>query len=362
MFGVLRGASCAMKSDERVQWMNHICGVCLALRDECGQTSRVTTNYDSALISVLCEAQQEMPAETVQSTCPLRGSRMRSDVVSPQTVGAKYGAVLALTAGATKIEDHVADGEHIFRYVPNFSRHVAARWQRVGTQAAHRLGFDTRSITAQVAHQDEIESRSGEDFYFYARPTELAMGSAFQHTAVLTSRPHNAPLLYEIGRMFGRIMYLLDAYQDYAEDLARHQFNGLAASVPAAQIKEVSQQVFEQAYTAVQDRMGQLDLPRPTLLRKLLIGQLRQQGGNVLGIRRISCATGGCHGVVREDPLETERRRRRQACCDAPVHCPIDCCECCCGDACCDSCCNESCCQAECCDACCQVDSCCCCG
>ncbi len=388
MFGVLRGASCAMKPEERVQWMNHICGVCLALREEGGQASRITTNYDSALISVLCEAQETAPAEMVQSTCPLRGTRMRGDVVSPQATGAKYGAALALTAGATKIEDHVADGDTALRYLPGMSRNMAARWQGIGTQVAQTLGFDTQAITQQVARQDTVESKWGEDFYFYARPTELAMGSAFQHTAVLTHRPHNAPLLYEIGLMFGRIMYLLDAYQDYAEDLARDKFNALAASIAPDKVKDEAQAIFKEAYATIKRNFAELDLPQPALARKLLVTQLRQRGYNLLDIARISCASCNCDGTLRADTsadgrglanagvLQMSRRRRRRRhrrerregcagslcgfliCCDCVTDCC--CCGCCdfelceCDDGGCEICeCSVCCCEAELCDGCC---------
>ena len=70
MFGVLRGAGCSMEPEEQAHWMNHICGVCLAVRDQAGHAARITTNYDAALLSVLCEAQAEVPAQQAMSCCP----------------------------------------------------------------------------------------------------------------------------------------------------------------------------------------------------------------------------------------------------------------------------------------------------
>ena len=393
MFGVLRGASCAMKPEERDQWMNHICGVCLALREEGGQASRITTNYDSALISVLCEAQETTRLETAVSTCPLRGPRLRAEVVSPHSKGAQYGAALALTAGATKIDDHVADGDSALRYLPRISMKAADRWQEHGRRVAQKLGFDTQGIMTHVTKQASIEAELGRDFLFYSRPTELAMGNAFQHTAVIAHRPQNAPLLFEIGAMFGRIMYLLDAYQDYAEDKARQKFNGLAAGLAPESVKGEAQKIFKQAYAKIKTNFAQLDLPQPDLARKLLVTQLRQRGYNLLDIAKVSCASCNCQGAITPEADEASlgvlqmsaRRARRIArrargrgksagCCSTICDCMI-CCDCvtdCCCCGCCDfdicscdeggSCelceCSVCCCEAECCDGgcCCDCD------
>ena len=44
-------------------WQAHLCGMCLALRDDHGQVARLATNYDGLIISVLPEAQADGPPE-----------------------------------------------------------------------------------------------------------------------------------------------------------------------------------------------------------------------------------------------------------------------------------------------------------
>lgn len=43
------------------EWMAHLCGLCLTLRSEHGQSARLVTNYDGLLVSVLVEAQAPVP-------------------------------------------------------------------------------------------------------------------------------------------------------------------------------------------------------------------------------------------------------------------------------------------------------------
>ena len=228
MFGILRGASCTMKPDQRQAWMGHICGVCLALRDQAGQLSRVATNYDAALISVLCEAQTPTAPTRYTSHCPLR-SQFKLDITAPSSEAAQYAASVALVMASTKVQDHLADQETWLRHLPYLAGQMAQRWGRQGRSLAAQFGFASEAIETQVQQQVSIEACSTHDFFAYTRPTELAVAAAFQHTSVIAQAPQNADPLYQMGRMFGRIMLLLDSYEDYAADIAANKFNALAA-------------------------------------------------------------------------------------------------------------------------------------
>ncbi len=135
MFGVLQGCGCRFTKAERQEWMAHVCGLCLALRRDHGQISRLTTNYDAALLSVLYDAQASEPAQRRSHLCPLRPG-LRGDVVADDQPGARYAAAVCALTGATKIADHVADGEGWPSYVPAiagwFGRSLGAAGAAVG--------------------------------------------------------------------------------------------------------------------------------------------------------------------------------------------------------------------------------------
>ncbi len=289
MFGVLRGTSCSLKRDDRQAWMGHICGTCIALRDNYGQPSRLTTNYDAALLSVLCEAQNPAPAEQITTFCPLR-SKATMPIAAPDSGGAKYAASVALLMASTKIEDHVEDKETFLRHIPYLATKLARNWKKAATQTAQTLDFNTALIEEQTSRQSAVEAQPNRDFFYYSRPTEVAVGAAFRHTAVIAHCPQNADILYEMGQMFGRIMYLLDSYQDYAADVAANKFNALAASFREQDIKQHTERIFQQAYQNFRKQFHQLELAKPDLARKLLIQQLKQKGHRVLDLT--TC--GGC--------------------------------------------------------------------
>lgn len=215
--------------------MAHLCGLCLALRDDHGQMARVVTNYDGLVISVLVEAQTEGAGREAgrrrAGPCPLRG--MRSAEVA-HGEGARLAAAVSLVLASAKVRDHVADGDGMLarRPVAAAARRVASRWDRKGASSGAGVGFDTAVLVEAVDRQAGIEASAGEGTALLGvtEPTETATAAAFGHTAVLAGRPGNRAPLEEAGRLFGRLAHLLDAVEDLDEDARTGSWNPLAAT------------------------------------------------------------------------------------------------------------------------------------
>ncbi|GHJ42966.1 hypothetical protein Cs7R123_03080 [Catellatospora sp. TT07R-123] len=231
MFGIIR--PCAHSLSERLhgEWLGHLCGLCLALRDEHGQAARIVTNYDGLIISVLTQAQLGTAQRRTAGPCPLRG--MRTATVA-DGAGARLAAAVSLVLASAKLSDHAADGDGLYarRPVAAGARVVARRWAARAHRSGLDLGLDTSVLLAVIAGQREVESAVGlgGSLLTVTEPTEIATAAAFAHTAVLAGRPGNAEPLAEAGRFFGRIAHLLDAVEDLAADRAAGAWNPLAAT------------------------------------------------------------------------------------------------------------------------------------
>ncbi|MFI6156430.1 DUF5685 family protein [Kitasatospora sp. NPDC051170] len=234
MFGIIR--PCKHRLSERLQasWMAHLCGLCLALRDDHGQLARTATNYDGLIISVLVEAQAAREDSSWRRTagpCPLRGMRTASVAKGE---GARLAAAVSLTLASVKIRDHVEDRDGVFarRPVAAGARAVTRRWDRRSAGSASVVGFDTGVLLEAASRQGELERSllPGDSVLLVTEPTETATAAAFEHTAVIAGRPGNAAPLAEAGRLFGRLAHLLDAAEDQAEDAASGAWNPLTAT------------------------------------------------------------------------------------------------------------------------------------
>ncbi|MFC5831803.1 DUF5685 family protein [Nonomuraea insulae] len=231
MFGIIRPCSEHGCPSLRAAWQAHLCGLCLTLRDTQGHGARLTTNYDTLLVSVLTEAQLPSPApRRMAGPCALRGFR-GAEVVDARARGARLAAAVSLVLAAGRLRDHVADGEASFARTTTL---LADRWQAGGSRLAADVGFDPEPLIAVVDRQLALERGFTSDGRLpvleLTGPTEDAVAAAFAHTAVLADRPGNAAALAEAGRFFGRIAHLLDASEDRAEDDARGAFNPLTAT------------------------------------------------------------------------------------------------------------------------------------
>ncbi|MDI5971657.1 DUF5685 family protein [Streptomyces sp. SL13] len=233
MFGIIRPCRHRMSEHLAVSWTAHLCGLCLALRDDHGQLARVATNYDGLVISVLVEAQAPARAggRRTAGPCPLRA--MRTAPVATGE-GARLAAAVSLVLASAKVRDHVADRDGLLgrRPVAAAARRVADRWERAGAGTGAGVGFDTAVLLDAVDRQAGVEALAGvgTPLLTVTEPTGMATAAAFAHTAVLAGRPGNVPPLTEAGRLFGRLAHLLDAVEDLAADRAGGAWNPIAAT------------------------------------------------------------------------------------------------------------------------------------
>lgn len=244
MFGMVR--PCTHRLGERLtaQWMAHLCGLCLALRGQAGQSARVVTNYDGLVISVLTEAQAgaERAGRRRAGPCPLRGMRTASVA---QGDGARLAAAVSLILASAKTRDHVTDRDGILarRPVAAVARRMAGVWDEKGARAGAGVGFDTALLVGAVERQPEVEALAGPGtpLLTVTEPTETATAAAFAHTAHLAGIPANAAPLAEAGRLFGRLAHLLDAVEDQEEDAASGAWNPLTATgTPRAEARRLA--------------------------------------------------------------------------------------------------------------------------
>ncbi|MFC5641717.1 DUF5685 family protein [Kitasatospora cinereorecta] len=369
MFGIIRPCRHRLSERLRTSWMAHLCGLCLALRDEAGQLARTATNYDGLIISVLVEAQS--PAGTAGGArrtagpCPLRG--MRTAAVA-RGEGARLAAAVSLALASVKVRDHVADRDGVFarRPVAAGARVVARRWDRQSAGGGSALGFDTAVLLDAAARQEELERSTGlgGSVLLVTEPTETATAAAFAHTAVLGGRPGNAAALAEAGRLFGRLAHLLDAAEDQAADAAAGLWNPLTAT---GTDRAEAERLCRDAVHGIRLALREVEFTDRALAHLLLAHETGQAVDRVFG-HGASCAVGShqapgtlpapkpprstlagcaawtlmactCQLLCCEHDDPWSRKRRDSWCarnCDCSDGC--DCCDGCDGCDCCDSC------------------------
>ncbi|WP_199040470.1 DUF5685 family protein [Glycomyces salinus] len=232
MFGILAPCPARTPEDLRPRWMGHFCGLCLELRDEAGHAARLTTNYDALTLSALVEGQTESREDArTAGPCALRGMRRQR---IPTGGGPRLAASASLLLAAAKLDDHRADRDGLASR-PGFAgiaRRTADRYRAKALAIGDAIDLPVDRVTAAIDLQQAAEAAAGPGTALEAvtAPTAEATAELFAHAAVLADRPGNIAPFRAAGAAFGALAHLLDAADDYEDDLRRGAWNPLRAT------------------------------------------------------------------------------------------------------------------------------------
>jgi hypothetical protein len=219
MFGLMRMRSCGVDRQERRRHRLHYCGVCKTIGRDYGAGARLALNHDIVLIAELMSA---LSGQTVpDSITP--GNCLRLPEDSPEFL--RYAAAANVLLAGAKLDDHAADSG-LFHW------RLLARWLHPRYLKARRAlagwGVDVAQVESLLGSQAGRE-QTPVSLEHVAEPTAFATGALLGQAAVVAGVPEQRPFLERFGRRFGTLVYLLDAWEDFARDLRRGEFNALAA-------------------------------------------------------------------------------------------------------------------------------------
>ncbi|PXW33651.1 UNVERIFIED_CONTAM: hypothetical protein DES50_102270 [Williamsia faeni] len=286
MFGILRPCMTHLDSELADLWRAHMCGVCLTLRSGHGQLSRLTTNTDAVVVSILVDAQRDSASGTVTAgPCALRGMRT-AQVIAPGELSVRLGATTSLTLASAKTTDVLAE-QVAGLAAPSRLRTRSARMagprlrRKALADATVSSAVGCPELLDDLSHQAEVEMRA-------STLDEITGGSAraaaavFAATAELAGVPENREMLTRIGADFGRCAHLLDAVADLEKDSKTGDFNPLSATGTSI---EAAWDDCRRLLAAIRTGLGTLRLRDDRLVTKLLVGGLNHSITEVFGRR-----------------------------------------------------------------------------
>jgi hypothetical protein len=193
-----------MKRAERLAY----CGSCKTIGAMYGQRARLLLNHDMVFLAELLMGEPEWGPAHRSFNC------MAMPKEHPRAL--QYAAAAAVVLAHFQINDQIADSGRL--------RWKAAKrflWPAYRKAAAdlRASGFPLDEMAATLATQTERERRAV-SLNDVAEPTARATEMVFAH---------GDPELASIGRRFGYLVYVLDAWEDRARDAKSGDFNALLA-------------------------------------------------------------------------------------------------------------------------------------
>jgi uncharacterized protein DUF5685 len=312
MYGLMRARHCGQGVEQGERHRLHYCGTCKTMGRLYGQRSRLLLNHDAVflaeLLTLLSAESSPWNADKAYlsyNCLSLPGSEDRM----PRALQLAAAANILLTE--FKVTDRIKDGGLVrWRLVQRF---FSGGFRRA-TAMLRRLDFPVDELRRLQDRQDEREANPNSprrnpaaSLRRLASPTAAATAMFFAHGARAVGRPEApdvAPAMRRLGYDFGRLVYLLDAFEDYEEDWRRGEFNALRAafgwateSLTAEQRRQAVEGLLELRRRIV-NRISTLPIPESyaRLFSDRLDNSLSRKTGRsltVLNFEAQSCRTRG---------------------------------------------------------------------
>ena len=215
MFGYVLVNPQTLEEGEKQRFRACYCGLCRALKARYGDAGRLTLSNDMTFLSMLLSALYE-PEETQGALrCPLHPLKKR---LYTQSAATDYAADMNILLAYYKCRDDAQD--------------EGALRGKIGLRALRRAYRQVRQAHPEVCEKvrdslnalDEMEKQRCQDIDALCRPAGQMLGACFAWRQDVF-----APALERMGAALGRFIYLMDAYEDYDQDVRAGRFNPLTA-------------------------------------------------------------------------------------------------------------------------------------
>lgn len=221
MFGLMRAKQCGMTAEEKHFRRLHYCGTCKTIGSLYGQKSRMLLNHDTVFLAEILTSLSDEKVENWEKS--YQSYNCLSLPKNEMPISLQFAATANVILTEFKIADHVSDTrQRRFKLAHRiFSKEFIEAEKHL-----KEWNFPLEEVRSLLEKQTSIENNST-DLNELTLPTAIATATFFEEGAKLIGRKELANLAHEIGFNFGKLIYVLDAFEDFERDAKTNQFNAL---------------------------------------------------------------------------------------------------------------------------------------
>lgn len=251
MYGYLRIHVPELKVREQEYYRAVYCGLCRTMGKCTGQCSRMTLSYDFTLFAL---ARMALTGETVtfkHRRCiahPLR-KRPMAEPTSALRLCANTSAILA----HHKVKDDLRDERGLKRTAATAVSPFTSSMRRRAVKQGY--GDMDRGVCLAMQELGELETAR---LPSVDEPATL-FGELMGKTLAYGLEGNTAKLAHAMGLHLGRFVYILDAADDYAEDMEKGRYNPLACLYGDPSMTVLSDRKKEELKIALMAELSELE-------------------------------------------------------------------------------------------------------
>lgn len=246
MFGIMKPQPVCSAHPDYHHHRQHYCGTCKAIGQAYGQHSRLLLNFDGVFLSELLTHLQDQSVSTWEKRLQHPNTCLQMPTEeAPFTL--RYAAAVTLLFTALSVNDQIADNNHWqWRWTKRLYGHAFEK----ALVDLQQWGVNVDFIRTNAQQQLALEQQTAPQYdlptllNYYSHPTQEITAHVFEQGV---NNEQERSIMATLGRLFGQLLYVLDAFEDYEKDVFFGEFNplaqywGLPRQLQEAQLDQVRQ-------------------------------------------------------------------------------------------------------------------------
>src|SRR5215213_1726490 len=224
MFGLMRAKKCGMSDAEKHFRRLNYCGTCKTTGALYGQKARFLLNYDTVFLAEILTALSDENVRDWQTA--YQSFNCLSLPQNEMPVALQFAATTNIILTEFKLADHIAD-ENRRRH--RLARNTFSKEFKRAEKLLNEWNFPLEEVREILLSQTAREATE-KSLDALAFPTAQTTAVFFREGVKKAGKTGFTKLAFEIGFAFGKLIYLLDAFEDYEKDFRRRQFNAFRAA------------------------------------------------------------------------------------------------------------------------------------
>lgn len=213
MFGYIGVNSKELTEENIHAYQSYYCGLCRCLKSNCGVKGQMLLNYDMTFLIILLTGLYEVENEEISFTCKLHPMKKRDAWVNEVS---RYAADMNVLLAYHNMIDDWKDEK-------NRMKHTMAEWiSKDYKKIADQYPRQVYAIESYMERLEQYEKAKEQNIDLVAGLTGEMLGELF-----IWKQDEWQDELRTLGFYMGKFIYLMDAYEDLADDIKKHNYNPL---------------------------------------------------------------------------------------------------------------------------------------
>ena len=211
MFGYVRINKMDLTFREFDYYKGYYCGLCKYLKENHGEISRLSLNYDITFLIVILTALYKLDSDITYERCIANPLKKKMRIVNEIT---EYAASMNILLSYYKLEDNLYDDNGIK------DKLAYELYKGKLKKAYEKYPQKAEYIKQQLGNLRELEKQESKSIDKVSNTFGNLMGEIFVY-----KKDEYEQNLRNIGFNLGKYIYILDAYEDLEEDNKKERYN-----------------------------------------------------------------------------------------------------------------------------------------